>query len=45
MARVLNRSVEMHEVRKKIAARFGEAFGAEMIEISTAQFEKELAPG
>ena len=45
MTRVLKRSIDMREVRDKIAARFGEVFGAEMIEISAEQFETKLAPG
>jgi len=45
MARVLNRPIDPRAVREIVAVRFGEVFGAEMIEISVEQFEKELAPG
>jgi lipoate-protein ligase B len=45
MARVLGRPINMHEVREKIAKRFGEVFGAEMVEISAERLAKELAPG
>lgn len=34
MARVLKRSVNMQEVRRRVVARFGEVFGAQMIEIA-----------
>lgn len=44
MARVLKRSIDMPAVRARVAARFGEVFGAEMLEISIEQLETELAP-
>lgn len=48
MRRVLNRPIEMHAVRERVAARFGEVFGAGMIEISPGEFQAQLkvtAPG
>jgi lipoate-protein ligase B len=49
MARVLNQPIEMRAVRERVAARFAEAFGVEMIEIPPNEFvtqlETTIAPG
>jgi len=48
MARVLNQSMDLRAVRERVAARFGEVFGAEMIEVPREEFESrlnEIAPG
>lgn len=49
MTRVLNRPIDMREVRERVATRFGEVFGTEMIEIPPAEFQARLdkasAPG
>ena len=42
MVRVLNRSVDPRAVRERVAARFGEMFGAEMIEVPREEFEARL---
>lgn len=43
MARLLNRSVDPRAARERVAARFGEVFGAETIEVPRAEFEARLA--
>ena len=48
MARVLNQSMNLRAVRERVAARFGEVFGAEMIQVPREEFESRLnkiAPG
>ncbi len=42
MARVLNHPVDPRAVRERVAARFGEVFGAEMIEVPREEFEARL---
>jgi lipoate-protein ligase B len=42
MARVLNRPVDLRTVRERVAARFGEVFGAEMVEVPRDEFEARL---
>jgi lipoate-protein ligase B len=42
MARVLNRPVDPRAVRERVAARFGEVFGAEMVEVPRDEFEARL---
>lgn len=42
MARVLNRPMDMHAVRERVAARFAEVFGAELIDISREELEARL---
>ncbi len=42
IARVLNRPVDPRAVRERVAARFGEVFGAEMIELPRDEFEARL---
>ena len=42
MARVLNHPVDPRAVRECVAARFGEVFGAEMIELPRGEFEARL---
>jgi lipoate-protein ligase B len=42
MARVLNRPVDPDAVRERVAARFGEVFGAELVEIPREEFETRL---
>lgn len=37
MARVLHRPVEMRQVRERVAARFAEVFGVELVEISSEE--------
>lgn len=47
MARVLGQAMDPRAVRERVAARFGEVFGAEMIEVPREEFEarlNELAP-
>ena len=49
MARVLNHSIDVHVVRKRVAARFAEAFGVELIETHPdellSRLENKIAPG
>src|SRR5574341_320492 len=42
MARVLNHSVDMSAVRERVAARFAEVFGAELIDMSREELEARL---
>ncbi len=42
MARVLNRKIEMREVRERVAAKFAQVFGAELVEISREELEASL---
>lgn len=42
MARVLNRPVDPRAVRERVAARFGEVFGAEIVEVPRDEFEARL---
>ncbi len=42
MARVLNRPMDMNAVRERVAARFAEVFGAELIVISREELEVRL---
>ncbi|MDE3088077.1 MAG: lipoyl(octanoyl) transferase LipB [Chloroflexota bacterium] len=42
MARVLNRPVDPRVVRERVTARFGEVFGAEMVEMPREEFEARL---
>ena len=42
MARVLNHPVDFRTVRERVAARFGEVFGAELVEVSRAEFDTRL---
>jgi lipoate-protein ligase B len=42
LRRVLNRPIEMRTVRERVAARFGEVFGAEMIELSRNELFAQL---
>jgi len=42
LRRVLNRPIEMRTVRERVAARFGEVFGAEMIELSRDELFAQL---
>ncbi len=39
MARVLHRPIEMRAVRERVAARFAEVFGAELVEISREEVD------
>lgn len=43
MARVLNRAVDPREVRERVAARFGEVFEAEMVEMPREEFEARMS--
>jgi len=42
MARVLNRPIDMQAVRQCVAEKFGEVFGAEIVEISSEEFHARL---
>ena len=42
MARVLNRQVDPGAVRERVAARFAEVFGAELVELPREEFEARL---
>jgi lipoyl(octanoyl) transferase len=42
MARVLDRTVGMRDVREHVAAQFAEVFGTELVEISREEFEARL---
>jgi len=42
LRRVLNHPIEMRAVRERVAARFGEVFGAEMIELSRDELFAQL---
>lgn len=42
MARVLNQPVDPRAVRERVAARFGEVFGAEMTEVPREEFQARL---
>ena len=42
MARVLNRPVDPDAVRQRVAARFGEVFGAELVDLPRDEFEAQL---
>ncbi len=42
MARVLNRTVAMRDVRQRAAARFAEVFGAELMNISREELDARL---
>ena len=42
MARMLNRPVDSRAVRERVAARFGEVFGAELVEIPREEFDARL---
>lgn len=42
MTRVLNRPVDPIAVRERVAARFGEVFGAELVELPREEFEARL---
>lgn len=42
MARVLNHPIDMNAVRERVAARFAEVFGAELIEITREELEARL---
>ncbi len=42
MARVLNHPVDPRAVRERVAARFGEVFGAEMVAMPREEFEARL---
>jgi lipoyl(octanoyl) transferase len=43
MARFLNQPVDMRAVRERVAFRFGQVFGAEMIEITHTELEARLS--
>jgi lipoyl(octanoyl) transferase len=40
MARVLDRAIDLRAARERVAARFGEVFGAEMIEMKREEFAR-----
>ena len=42
MARVLKQPVDMRAVRQCVAARFGEVFGAELVEVPSEEFQARL---
>ena len=42
MARVLNRQIDPGAVRERVAARFGEVFGSELVELPREEFEARL---
>jgi lipoate-protein ligase B len=42
MARALNHPVDPHAVRARVAARFGEVFGADLVEIPREEFDARL---
>ncbi len=42
MARVLNHSVDFHAVREHVAARFGQVFGAGIVEVAREEFDARL---
>jgi len=44
IARVLNKPIEMRAARERVAARFAEVFGVELIEMTRAELEQKLAP-
>jgi lipoate-protein ligase B len=43
MTRVLNQPVDLGAVRERVAAQFGDVFGAELIEMSREEFEARLS--
>jgi lipoate-protein ligase B len=43
MSRVLNRPVDPVAVRERVAARFGEVFGVELVELPRDEFDAQLA--
>ena len=45
MTRVLNQPIELRAVRERVAARFAEVFGVELIEVTREELEQELAQG
>jgi lipoate-protein ligase B len=45
MTRALNQPIEMRAVRERVAARFAEVFGVELIEVTRGELEQELAQG
>ncbi len=44
IARVLNKPIEMRAARERVAARFAEVFGVELIEMTRPELEQKLAP-
>ena len=42
MARVLNRPIDLQKVRRCVAEKFGAVFGAEIVEISSEEFQARL---
>ncbi len=42
LRRVLNHPIEMRAVRERVAARFGEVFGAKIVEVSSEEFQVRL---
>ncbi len=42
MAHVLHRQIDMRAVRERVAARFAEVFGAELVEISREELRARL---
>ncbi len=42
LRRVLNHPIEMRAVRERVAARFGEVFGAAIVEVSPEEFQARL---
>jgi lipoate-protein ligase B len=44
IARVLNKPIEMRAARERVAARFAEVFGVELIEMTRTELEQKLAP-
>ena len=42
MTRLLNRPIDMDEVRKQVATRFAQVFGVELVEITQAELEGRL---
>lgn len=45
MTRVLNAPIEMRAVRERVAARFGEVFGVELLTLTRKELEQKLAQG
>ena len=42
MTRLLNRPLDMREVRERVAARFAEVFGAELVEVTKEELEERV---
>jgi hypothetical protein len=43
MTRLLNRPIDMREVRERVAARFAEVFGAELVEVTREELESVIS--